>query len=375
MAGMPATRGPTGPRTGRSRCATVVLPGPRRCPMARMPNPRVLAEVLRSGNLRWGLRAAREGLTGVRVQLVAAALGLGLLDALGEGPASTEQLAGRLGAVDHALLAAYLRVLAAAGLITAEGSWRLTRFGRAVVGDDVVRATYEGFAGYHTELYRELPALLRGGPRRRDTVERGEVIARLSAALYPLVRHLVVRAVTERRPHRVLDIGCGAGLYLAAMLEAAPEATGICVDVDHDAAALARRTLSERGLADRASVEEVDIGKALAAGRPGALTDRIDLALLANSIYYVPVDERVELLRAVTRLLAPGGALVVVTTVAGPQLFSRHLDLELRAQEGRMELPAVDALLAQLRDAGRQRDPPERIGPAAAALCAVTAIR
>jgi SAM-dependent methyltransferase len=184
-----------------------------------------------------------------------------------------------------------------------------------------------------------------------------------------------VRTVTERRPRRVLDIGCGAGLHLAAMLEAAPDATGVGVDVDPDAAALARRTLSERGLADRASVEAVDIQRALAAGRPGALTDGIDLALLANVIYYVPVHERVELLRAVARLLAPGGALVVVTTVAGPQLFSRHLDLLLRAQEGRMELPVVDVLLGQLREAGLQPDPPERIGPPGAALSAVTAIR
>jgi predicted O-methyltransferase YrrM len=342
--------------------------------MVRMPDPRVLAEVLRSGNLRARLRAAREGLTGVRLQLIASALDLGLLDALDEGPASSEQLARRLDAVDHDLLAAYVRVLASAGLVTGETSWRLTRFGRAVVGDDVVRASYEGFGGYHTELYRQLPALLRGGPRRRDTVESGEVIARLSAALYPLLRALLVRTVTERRPRRVLDIGCGAGLHLAAMLEAAPEATGIGVDVDPDVAALARRTLSARGLADRARVEEVDIRKALDGGA-GALADGIDLALLANSIYYVPVDERVEMLRAIARLLVSGGALVVITTVVGPQLFSRHLDLELRAQEGRMELPAVDVLLGQLREAGLQPDTTERIGPPAAALRAVTAIR
>lgn len=233
--------------------------------MARVPNPRVLAEVLRSGNLRARVRAAREGLTGVRLHLVAAALDLGLLDALGEGPASTEQLAERLGAVDQDLLAAYLRVLAAAGVVTEAGSWRLTRFGRAVVGDDPVRASYEGFGGYHTELYRDLATLLRGGPGRRDTAEQGEVIARLAAAVYPLVRDLLVRTVTRRRPRRVLDIGCGAGLHLAAMLEAAPDATGIGVDVDPDAAALARRTLSERGLADRAGVEAVDIRTALAA--------------------------------------------------------------------------------------------------------------
>jgi SAM-dependent methyltransferase len=343
--------------------------------MAGMPSPRVLVEVLRSGNLGARLRSARDGLTGVRLQLIAAALDLGLLDVLGEGPASTEQLAGRLGATDVGLLAAYLRVLAAAGLITGEGTWRLTRFGRAVLGDDVVRATYEGFGGYHTELYRDLPALLRGGPGRRDTAEQGEVIARLSSAIYPLVRDLLVRAVTERRPRRVLDIGCGAGLYLAAMLEAAPYATGIGVDADPDAAALARRTLAERGLSDRASVEAVDIQELLGAGRAGALPDGIELALLANVIYYVPVDERVQLLRAVARLLAPGGALVVVTTVAGPQLFSRHLDLVLRAQEGRMELPAVDVLLGQLHEAGVQPGPPERIGPSGAALSAVTAIR
>jgi SAM-dependent methyltransferase len=321
------------------------------------------------------MRSAREGLTGIRLQLVATALDLGLLDALDAGPASTEQLAGRVGAVDQDLLAAYLRVLAAAGLITGDGSWRLTRFGRAVVGDDPVRASYEGFGGYHTDLYRELPALLRGGPGRRDTAEQGEVIARISAAIYPLIRDLLVRTVTERRPRRVLDIGCGAGLHLAAMLEPAPDATGIGVEVDPDAAARARRTLSARGLADRASVEAVDIHEALAAGRTGTPIDGVDLALLANVIYYVPVDERAELLREIARVLAPGGALVVVTTLAGPPLFSRHLDLLLRAQEGRMELPAVEVLLGQLREAGLQPYPPERIGPPAAALSAVTATR
>ena len=89
----------------------------------------------------------------------------------------------------------------------------------------------------------------------------------------------------------------------------------------------------------------------------------------------MPVDERVELLRSVARLLAPGGALVVVTTVAGPQLFSRHLDLVLRAQEGRMELPDLDVLLGQLHQAGLQPDRPEQIGPLRAALSAVTAVR
>ena len=64
--------------------------------MAKMRELRVLTKALRSGNLRTRLRATREGPAAVRLQLVAAVLDLGLLDALSEGPATTEQLAGRL---------------------------------------------------------------------------------------------------------------------------------------------------------------------------------------------------------------------------------------------------------------------------------------
>jgi SAM-dependent methyltransferase len=141
------------------------------------------------------------------------------------------------------------------------------------------------------------------------------------------------------------------------------------LDADPDAAALARHTLSVRGLADRGSVEAVDIRQALAAGRPAALTDGIDLALLADVIYYVPVDEQVELLRAVARLLAPGGAFVVVTTVAGPQLFSRRSDLLLRAQEAAGTCPP--SACCSVSSAGRACNRTGRSGSAGPALHSV----
>ena len=339
--------------------------------MATMPDPRVLADVLRAGHLRARVRAGRDGLAAVRLQLVAAALDVGLLDALADGPSTTEELAGRLDLADRDLLGPFLRVLAAAGLVAGDGPWRLTRAGRAVVVDDVVRATYEGFGGYHGALYRDLPLQLRGGPPRLDTVHDAELVARLSAAVHPLVRSVVVRTVTRRRPRRVLDVGCGSGLLLAVMLEAAPDATGTGVDADARAAALARRTLDARGLGGRARVEAVDVRDAL--GRPGE--PDVDLALLADVVHQVPVEERAAVLRAVAGSLSPGGAVLVVTTTAGPPLFSRHLDLLLRAQEGRLALPTVDDLLVLLREAGLQPGRPEQVGPRAAALTAVTAVR
>ncbi|WP_369132042.1 methyltransferase domain-containing protein [Modestobacter sp. I12A-02662] len=326
--------------------------------MTRMIPAQAAWQLLRAGNLPARLRATREGQSAVRLQVVAAALETGVLDALADRPGTTDDLAERTGASDTALLAAFLRVLAAAGLVQADrAGWRLTRQGRVVLDDDLVRASYEAFGGFHTGLYRDLYRQLAGGPSRRDVTERGEVIARVSAAFEPFVHAVLTRTVLERRPRRVLDIGCGAGLELATMLEAAPDAEGVGVDIDEPSVALARRTLGARGLAGRATVLHGDVRR---------LTEQVaevDLALLANVVYYVPLSDRVAFLRDLRRLLAPGGVLLVVTTAATPALFSRHFDLLLRAQEGAMELPDAEEMGTQLAEAGFDPGPPQRIAP------------
>jgi SAM-dependent methyltransferase len=336
--------------------------------MARLSRARTLLTLLRSGDLRTRLRVTRDGQAAIRLGLGAAALDTGVLDALAGGPATTAELARRVGAAGEDLLAAFLRVLAAAGLAREEGGrWSLAAGGRAVVDDDLVRASHEAFAGFHTGLYRELGPVLAGGSRRRDVVEQGGVIARVSAAFEPFVDAVLRETVTAGAPRRVLDVGCGAGLQLATMLAAAPGAEGVGVDTDEDAAALARRTLADRGLAERARVLRADV-------RDLADESPFDLVLLANVVYYVPVGERVALLRSLAELLAPGGILLVVTTAATPQLVSRHFDLLLRAQQGAMELPEVDVLVDQLREAGLEPAAPRRIAPGTP-LVAVSAVR
>ena len=336
--------------------------------MARMSSARTLLTVLRAGNARARLRATRDGQAAVRLHVGAAALATGVLDGLSGGPATTTEFAARLGTDEDVLVDAFLRVLAAAGWVRVRGDrWSLTGRGRAAVDDDLVRASYEAFAGFHTGLYRDLPAQLAGGPARRDVADQGAVIARISAAFEPFVDDVLRSTVASVAPRRVLDVGCGAGLQLAAMLEAAPQADGVGAEVDADAAALARRTLDDRGLGERGRVVPVDV-------RDLTREAGFDLALLANVIYYVPEEDRIGLLAHLAGLLAPGGTLLVVTTVATPQLFSRHFDLLLRAQEGRMSLPDVPALVAALRGAGLQPGEPRRIAPGAP-LVAVAATR
>jgi SAM-dependent methyltransferase len=323
-----------------------------------LTTPRALWTLARAGNLRARIRANRDGAAAIRLHVAGAAVDTGLLDALASGSAPTAELATRLGA--------FLRVVAAMGLLRGGqdgGPWELTANGRAVVDDDLVRAAYQAFPGFHTALYREIGPVLSGGPARRDVAEQGELIARISAGFEPLVLGALTRAVSEQAPRRVLDIGCGAGLELAAMLDAAPAAEGIGVDVDAGAVDLARRTLVDRGLAGRAQVLHADVQEPPAPDGP--LAAPFQFALLANILYYLPPSERVPLLRRIAGLLAPGGVLFVVTTVAAPQPFSRHFDLLLRAQEGEMQLSTAEELTTQLTEAGFVPGRPRPIAPGA----------
>ncbi|SFF36765.1 class I SAM-dependent methyltransferase [Blastococcus tunisiensis] len=333
--------------------------------MRRLITARALWTLARAGNLPARVRANREGATAIRLHLAGAAVDTGLLDALATGAADIDELAQRMAVDDLELLAAFLRVVESASLVQVRrGSWRLTARGRAIVDDDLVRAVYQAFPGFHTGLYRELPAQLAGGRPRRDVAEQGGLIARVSAAFEPFVLSELTATVVERAPRRVLDIGCGAGLQLAAMLDAAPAAEGVGIDSDADAAALAGKTLRDRGLDGRSHLRCADVREVLA-DRTGALADPFDLAVLANVIYYVPMGDRVALLRDIASLLAPGGVLFLVTSVATRQLFSRHFDLLLHAQDGAMELTDADALLGQLTAAGLRPSAPRPIAPGA----------
>lgn len=317
-----------------------------------------MLRLARDGDMRTRLTAMRDGQAAVRVAAVGAGLRTGILDATREASGTPAAIAARAGWTGEATVLGLLHVLASLGLVSErDGHWRTTRHGRLLLEDDVARAAYEGFSDFHTGLYDDLEHQLAGGPRRRDVAEKGDVIARLSRAMDPFVRDVLTREVGDRQPRRVLDVGCATGTHLAHAMRLLPEATGVGIEVDPAAAAMARRTLDEAGLGDRVDVVEGDVRESL-----GDVAE-FDLALLANVVYYLPVDERVPLLRSVSDRVVPGGAVVVVTTALTDATFSRHFDLLLRTQEGAMSLPGLDQLCAQLREAGLVPGRPRRVAP------------
>ena len=164
------------------------------------------------------------------------------------------------------------------------------------------------------------------------------------------------RLVERRPPTRLLDLGCGAAAHLRHVLHRVPGAAAVGVETDESAAALAVAAVEQDGLTDRAEIVVADAREYLET-RPD---ETFDLVLLANVIYYVPLGDRVALLSTLADRLRPGGRLLLVTTALTDDSFSRHFDLLLRAQRGGAELPDMQVLAGQLREAGLEPETPRR---------------
>lgn len=316
---------------------------------------RSAVKVFRAGHPTARLSALRAARPALRLAITGAALDTGVLDAL-DSEQALDSLAERLDVVDRELLRAFLESMVAAGLARRSGGgYRRTARGSAVAADPVARSTYAAFADFHTGVYRALPTQLAGGAGRDDVTRRADVIAGLSEFLAPFVERELARAVADGPARRILDVGCGTGHNLATMLEAAPGASGVGVELDPGTAHLARGRLG-RQVGSRAEVRTGDVREVLD-------DDRFDVVLLANVVYYWPPEERVGLFADLARRLTPGGRLLVLTTALTDEQLARHLDLLLRAQRGRMELPDLGSLRQQLREAGMEVGNERRVTP------------
>ena len=105
----------------------------------------------------------------------------------------------------------------------------------------------------------------------------------------------------ELRPGRVLDAGCGSGVYTAAVLEADPTVRVVGIDLSPSVVQRAREGLAGRGLDRRAELCVGDVRGWIASSE-----ERFDLVLLLNDVYYFPPEERVDLYRVLGKALIPG---------------------------------------------------------------------
>lgn len=123
----------------------------------------------------------------------------------------------------------------------------------------------------------------------------------LGTAWLPAVPDVHARLLADP-PARVADIGCGTGWSSIAIARAYPNAHVDGFDLDDESVALARQNAASAGVSDRATFHRRD------ASDP-ALAGRYDLVTAFECLH--DMGRPVEALRAMRRLVAPGGAVIV----------------------------------------------------------------
>jgi release factor glutamine methyltransferase len=158
-----------------------------------------------------------------------------------------------------------------------------------------------------------------------------------------LIEAVLERLPDRQRPYRVLDLGCGSGCLLLALLSELPQAVGVGVDCLPGAVAAARRNAAALGLADRARVEFGDWGTSLEPGYG---------IILANPPY-IPSSAIAELMPEVARY-EPRSALdggvdgLAAYRALAPQLYRLLTPGGMGVLElGAGQLASVSAILAE----------------------------
>lgn len=153
----------------------------------------------------------------------------------------------------------------------------------------------------------------------------------------PVIRH--IEALTELVPPaglRVVDVGCGDGAMVRALTRLNAEVTGIEIDAQQLAPALAAVPAGgERYLEGR--------GEAL------PLADAsVDLVLYFNSLHHVPAAQHAAALKEAARVLVRGGAALIVEPLAEGAWFELVRPVEDETAVRARAYASIQAVLGNL---------------------------
>ncbi|NUQ77879.1 MAG: class I SAM-dependent methyltransferase [Polyangiaceae bacterium] len=287
-----------------------------------------------------------------RFHYLSAACSSGLLEALRDGPLSLSALAEKFGATPDWMdaLEAWLDVGIATGELERQADGRFALKG--YLAKALARTENAPFAAIveevgilHQKLVVETPDRLRSSRRFTLADQNARVIAQSSRILEPWVSKAVERAIPPNGQVKLLEVGCGSGIYMRHAATRNPALTALGLELQEGAADLARSNLQSWGLSDRMSVEVGDI-------RRRAPSPSFHIVTLHNNIYYFPVAERVELFRHLRGFLEPGGTLLATTACKGGSPAVEALNLWAAATEGCGRLPSPNEMVRQMEEAG-----------------------
>ena len=250
---------------------------------------------------------------------------LGLYRALADAPASAAELAECTGC-DERYLREWLQAQAVGGLLGVDGPDPATaRFTLAegvyeVLVDETGPAFLGGLADIVAAAGRVLPLLASAyrtgdgvpyaaygpdGVSAQAALNRPAFVNSLVAEWLPQLPDVLARLQDTGHPARIADLACGTGWAAIELAKAFPHVTVDGRDNDEASIAIGRRNAVDHAVADRVTLEVVDLADPAADWSP-----RYDLAIFVECVHDFP--RPVEALAHARAAMRPGGTVLVV---------------------------------------------------------------
>ncbi|MGM3273362.1 SAM-dependent methyltransferase [Ralstonia sp. 24A2] len=306
--------------------------------------------LLKEGKLRTAIRANALYRPFYTLTYLAALKHCGAMDQLSSGPAPFKKLAlvyagnaKTAEALESWLqMGCRLKVLA----LTDEG-YVLTGLARklSLPENDATLALLQEVGSLHYRLITETPEKLRKGELWPLDNQNGSLTARSSRALEPFVLEAIKRYLPSSRPCKLLEIGCGSGVYIRHAAARNPLLTAVGLELQEGVAQVARENLKDWGIHNHVDIDVGDI-------RTTPVTPDFDVATLHNNIYYFAVDERIRVLERIRNFLKPDGSLLLTTCCQGGNLGIDALNLWGASNLHGGRLPEKAEMIDQLKQAG-----------------------
>jgi 2-polyprenyl-3-methyl-5-hydroxy-6-metoxy-1,4-benzoquinol methylase len=299
----------------------------------------------------------------IRMHFIHAGIESGLLDALST-PSSRDELLEQLRVKRPEILDAVLDVgLSVKELTYKDGKYIIVgKRSKAITGSqgDMLAAMIQANITYYSSSYRNAADRMHGAPLGDDLHEIGCLVARFSKIGEPFIREFMTPIVKGKKPTRVLDVGCGSGVFLQTIYNANQNATGLGIDIDEEVVEQANQNMEAWGLSDRFRILAGDI-----LSPPDGLEGPFDFISIFNIIYYFPSDKRSKLIDKLGSMLSPDGTLAVAMHFQsrGKDLGAANLNMVNSSLKGLTPLPDLDDLMTQLRQRGFNRITTQRLMP------------
>ena len=223
--------------------------------------------------------------------------------------------------------------------------------------DGPIASMLHEVTAYHADVFDRLPGRLQGEPPRAYLEQYGPLVAQSSRIMAPWIEGFTSHAIGGAVARSILEIGCGAGAYLATYAALQERHHGVGLDLDPAVAAAAQAFITQVGLDDRFAVRQGDVRHAKAWPE-----GPFDVVTAHQNVYYFNADERATLWQQCRHHLAETGKLVIVTPTSGGPM-SNYFSLILLSTKGCHDLPSIDDLTRELAEAGFQTIRRERLIP------------